>query len=606
MRDSINKNLLNSLIVIGLIASIIMYSGFSVLLSSTPAVPEGDVFVIALDKTPDTIDPLDSWNYYQLIPYRFYHPVHNPTNTPDSISNYILNQVVETLLAYDLSDPSFPLKGGLAESWDFQSTKFGTNITFQLRENIIFHDGSEFNGECVLHTFERINYFSNWTGNVPYTEKKVLTQPLYKFNDGTPIFNHSLSYTNPLDDLEVTLVLNAPYGPAEGLLAYTASSILHPNSSPVNRTLDLYEDILIGTGPFKMLCFTPYLSIRLIRWERYWSTGAFWDEIRYVYYDNEVRAHNDLITGDIDYLMNPLDSDITSYESDPEISVLGDGNLNYSNGPIYWHIGINSKWINRTWRKAICHAFNYSHLIQNIKENEVTRASSLIHPSFPEYNSSIEVCPYNISYARLLMQKMGYGIGWEVGTMSGEEFIPGADENQWVSASFAPNVGNFTNGEWNFKHRQGSHFHELLIQRFADDLDLIGINVVPQVMTWDQFIDFWYYHPDRIHFYYSGWGSDYVEAFYTIDPLCNPESDYNLGFIDDAKIISLLDQVKAEPDTAQRYQIYKKLQYIIHEKNYYQMPLMYDKTYYVHRTSLKGFPYNPMRILYLYPTYRDN
>jgi ABC-type transport system substrate-binding protein len=401
-------------------------------------------------------------------------------------------------------------------------------------------------------------------------------------------------------------VLNAPYGPAEGLLAYTASSILHPNSGPVNRTLDLNEDILIGTGPFKMLCLVPALSIRLTRWDRYWSTGAFWDEIRFIDYDNREWAHNDLIAGDIDYLMNPLDSDILSYEADPEISVVGDENLNYSNGPIYWYIGINSRFINRTWRKAICHAFNYSYLIQNIEENKVVRASSLIPPRFPEYNSSIQACVYNVSYARLLMQKMDYGVGWEIGTMNGEEFIPGADESQWKAAQFTPNIGNFTNGQWNFKHRQGSYFMELLIQGFSEDLDLIGINVVPQVLTWDQFIDNWYHYPERIHFFFSGWGSDYVEAFNTIDPLCNPESDHNFGLIDDAEINNLLDQVKAEPDINQRYQLYKKLQYIIHEKNYYQMPLMFDKTYYVHRATLKGFPYNPMRILYLYPTFRDN
>ncbi|MFW9820243.1 MAG: ABC transporter substrate-binding protein, partial [Candidatus Thorarchaeota archaeon] len=588
----------------GIIASFIVYTIYPLILNLTPAVPMGNILAIGIDETPDTIDPLDSWNYYHLIPYPFFPPVNNPTNTPDSISNYILNQVVETLIAYDLSDPSFPLKGRLAESWDFQNTKFGTNITFQLRENVFFHDGSEFNGDCVIHTFERINYFSNWTGNLPYTEKKALTQPIYKFSDGTPIFNHSLSFVSPTDNLEVTLVLNAPFGPAEGLLAYTASAIIHPNSTLVDKMLNPYEDLLIGTGPFKILCFAPELSIRLTRWDRYWSTGAFWDEIRYIYYDNSQQARNTLISGDIDYLMNPLDSDIVSYIADPEISVVGDGNLNYSNGSIYWYIGINSMVINRTWRKAICHAFNYSYLIHNIKEDKVVRAASLVHPHFPEHNSSIQACTYNISYARLLMQKMGYGVGWEVGSMNGEKFIPGADESQWTEAEFIPNLGNFSVNQWNFAHRQGSHFMELLIQRFAEDMDLLGIDVVPMVLTWDQWFPPYYYHPERIHFHYSGWGSDYVEAFYTIDPLFNPESDHNLGLIDDAEINNLLDQVKGESDTSQRYQNYKKLQYIIHKKNYYHMPLMYDKRYYVHRATLKGFLYNPMKISYWYPTYR--
>ena len=51
---------------------------------------------------PFTMDSIDSW---------------------DSASNSMLDQVVETLVAYDLTDPDLPIIGRLAESWHWTDNK---------------------------------------------------------------------------------------------------------------------------------------------------------------------------------------------------------------------------------------------------------------------------------------------------------------------------------------------------------------------------------------------------------------------------------------------------------------------------------------------------
>ncbi|MFX1242503.1 MAG: ABC transporter substrate-binding protein [Promethearchaeota archaeon] len=589
MREKFHNKILNWAIFIALIANIVVFSSFSaVLLSSifNRNTETGEILRVAMTSNPVTMDPVDAW---------------------DSVSNDMLNQVLETLLAYDLTDPNLPLVGRLAESWLWLDN---TTIEFKLRENVFFHDGSRFTADCVLYTITRINYFGNWSGTLdPETQVMAFPHSLYKFRDGNPIFNDTLSYAT--DDYNVTLKLNRPYGPVEGLLAYTASSIVHPNSTPADEMLDRAEDLVIGTGPFKLVRYIPTSEIRFARWERYWRTGAFWDQIIYVLYrdydynSRGVNANNAMLNGKVDWLGQGLASFMPDFEADSDITVTGNGTNDYINGQVYWYIGFNTEWINQTWRKAICHAFNYTYLVKEILEDTFIKANSLVPPGFPGHNASIVGGTYNIPYARLIMQSMGYGytdgIPWDVGIQDGENFYPGTNETLWKYASFIPLGGNFSDHHWDFGYKQYNHHIELLIQRFSEDMDLIGIDITPQILSWDPF----HRKFNTRHIWFAGWGPDYFEAFVMINPLINPESASNYGKINNTELNILLDQATAEINTLQRCQYYKKLQYLIHDKYYYHMPLYYNKLSFVHAGTLKGFPYNSMSSLYWYPTYRD-
>jgi ABC-type transport system substrate-binding protein len=593
------KNLAIIILVVGLAFSAIG----NVILGTITVLLEfrdhGEYLKVASPTNPFTMDPIDSW---------------------DSVSNAMFEQVVETLLTYDLTDPEYPIIGRLAESWYWLDNK---TIVFQLRENVFFHDRSKLTGECVLHTFERINFFGNATGTLD-PDLYVMAAPhsLYKIPNKppglTPIFNHTLSFVNPMDELEITLVLNAPFVQAEGLLAYTASSIVHPDSTPTDRMLVLGEDLVIGTGPFKLVRYIPNLEVRFTRWERYWRTGAYFDGVVYVYYRDEIAANNGMMAGDIDWLGKGLVSLKPQFEADPDITVTGDGIHDYINSTIYEYIEFNSEIINKTWRKAISYAFNYSYLIKEIQQDTVVRAHSLVPPSFPAHNASVKAANYDIPKARHYMQKMGYGytagVPWQVGSQMGDKFFPGSDENLWKAAEFIPTTNasgwtlptaKFTNNAFNFQTFLGSNFLDLLIQRFSDDMNLIGIKVAPYMSSRDEFFDTVYYHRENLHLYFLSWAPDYFETFNMIDPLVNPDSLANFGGISEPEINTLLDLAAAETDTLQRYEYYEKLQSLIHDKYFFQMPLFYPKIYYVHAANVKGFPYNSIGSVYWYPCYRE-
>jgi ABC-type transport system substrate-binding protein len=560
----------------------------------------GEVLKVATTANPVTLDPMNSW---------------------DSVSNDILDQVCEPLIATDLTDPDFGLVGRLAESWIMRVGTHGkyNNITFWLREDVFFHDGQRFTGEDVIHSFERINFFGNWTGTLTDPHVEAFPASLYKFASGIPIFNDTDSRAlwdaeqalPDADPLEVTLIMNGAFAPAEGLLAYTASYIMGHESTPKYEMLDLAEDIPIGTGPFKLRRYTPNSEVRFERWERYWRTGAYWDQIVYVFYRDAITANNAMLAGDIDFLGQGMSSLKQDFIDDPDITVTGNGVDDTINSTIYWYIAFNHPYINVTWRKAISYAFNYTFLIQDILHDTGVRANSLVPPGFPAHNKSVKAANYDIPKARGYMQKMGYGVGWEVGSQVGDEFTGGADEALWTAAQFYPEkkgvaTANFTDGyKLNFRRRQGSQFYDDLIQRMNEDMDLIGVTVVAQTLTWDEFIRLGQFHPERLHIYFVGWGPDYFETFNMIDPLVNPASHSNFANIDITEINDLLALTASETNTAQRYLYYERLQSLVHDRFYCHMPLWYDLQYHVHAKSLKGFPYNAMRSLYWYPTYRE-
>ncbi|MFX0007148.1 MAG: ABC transporter substrate-binding protein [Promethearchaeota archaeon] len=578
------KNLAIIILAVVLAASGVGNVILAMLTVVVPPTP-GEVLKVARTANPVTMDPLDAW---------------------DSVSNDMLDQVGEPILATDLTNASFPIVGRLAESWYWPNAK---TIEFKLRDDVFFHDGQKLSGEDVIWTFERINYFGNSTGTLPDNSTMAFPQSLYKFGNGTAIFDTVASRVwwnahKASDPLTVRLFLNGPFAPAEGLLSYTASYIVGHTSTPKYRMLNLGSDLFIGTGPFKLIRYIPNSEIRFARWERYWRTGAYWDQIVYVYYRDAVTANNAMLAGDIDFLGQGIASLKQDFIDDPDITVTGDGVSDYINGSLYWYIAFNSVVINRTWRMAISYAFNYTYLVHDIEEDTVVRAGSLVPPGFPAHNYSTHGANYDIPKARGLMQSMGYGVGWQVGSQVGDIFTPGGDEAQWTSAQFIPAVGNFSNNQWNFRHNVASHFMELLIQRFSEDMDLIGVDVVPQILTWDQFIRMGQLHPERLHIYFVGWGPDYFETFNMIDPLVNNASSSNMARINDHHLQNLLAKTAAETDTATRYAYYEQLQGYIIDVQFYHMPLMYDKLYHVHAATLKNFPYNTMRNLYWYPTYR--
>src|ERR1700757_369228 len=90
----------------------------------------GGTLVIALDQEPPTLDPHAS---------------------PSAVTYQIIASVTESLL---YRGPDGKLVPWLAEAWT--TSRDGRSVTFKLRRDVKFHDGTPFNAEAVKFNFDRI------------------------------------------------------------------------------------------------------------------------------------------------------------------------------------------------------------------------------------------------------------------------------------------------------------------------------------------------------------------------------------------------------------------------------------------------------------------
>ena len=118
--------------------------------------------------------------------------------------------------------------------------------TVTLRQGVTFHDGSSFNATVVEWNYNRLNYFTNFTGLLPPGYQIPSFEFLYRWPDGTPIINR----IDIVDPHTVNFVLNRPYAPFEALLAFSGSGILSPMSTPEHDYIETFSGDIIGTGPF--------------------------------------------------------------------------------------------------------------------------------------------------------------------------------------------------------------------------------------------------------------------------------------------------------------------------------------------------------------------
>src|SRR5262249_32047141 len=90
----------------------------------------GGTLVIGLDQEPPTLDPHAS---------------------PSAVTYQIIASVTENLL---YRGPDGKLVPWLAESWN--TSRDGKSVTFKLRRDVKFHDGTPFNADAVKFNFDRI------------------------------------------------------------------------------------------------------------------------------------------------------------------------------------------------------------------------------------------------------------------------------------------------------------------------------------------------------------------------------------------------------------------------------------------------------------------
>jgi len=173
-----------------------------------------------------------------------------PILANDLTSHTIASMVYNGLVKYD---KDLNIVGDLAQKWDVSTDN--KVITFYLRKDVKWHDGTAFNADDVIFTYKTI------------------------INDSTPTPYdgdfRKIANVEKIDNYTIKVLYNTPYAPA---LASWSMSILPKHLLEGNDiTKSFLQRAPIGTGPFKFEDWASGSAIKLKANNNYFAKGPYLD-----------------------------------------------------------------------------------------------------------------------------------------------------------------------------------------------------------------------------------------------------------------------------------------------------------------------------------------
>lgn len=334
----------------------------------------------------------------------------DPFYTSDGETARVNNQMYEGLLRLepDSADPAPSLATEWAQSDD------GLQWTFQLRDGVKFHDGTEFNAEAVCANFDRwytqpevartsavahtwVNDFGGFEGDE--------TPSLYAGCDATSASTAVLRLTAPSSKFPMIL--------AHGTYAMsspTAMDKYNANGVEVKGEGFSFPEYgrlhPTGTGAFKFDSYDDSSGVvKLVRNDDYWGEVAKIAGVEFRAIPDETARRQELEAGAIHAYDLPAPRDWSSLEEGGfEVLVRDPFNVMY--------LGLNATTVpelkDLRVRQAIALAINEQQLIDTLLPEGSETVSQFVPRSVDGYNDKVDGYPYNPEKARELLAEAGH------------------------------------------------------------------------------------------------------------------------------------------------------------------------------------------------------
>lgn len=221
---------------------------------------DSDRLIIGTTLKPRSLDPADSYELAGL---------------------FIIYNLGETLYTYE--EGTTNLKPLLATELP-QISPDGLTYTISLRQGVIFHDGTVFNGEAMKFSLER-----------------------FIKNGGEPSFllSDTIDRITATKEDEITIKLKRPFAAFPALLAYPGACAVSPKFYEIGEGKFKPEEF-IGTGHYRLKSVTSD-SFSLEAFDRYWGEPAKNTRVNVqIYLSNPANLFNSFQTGAVDIAYQSL------------------------------------------------------------------------------------------------------------------------------------------------------------------------------------------------------------------------------------------------------------------------------------------------------------
>ncbi|WP_131792645.1 ABC transporter substrate-binding protein, partial [Candidatus Protofrankia datiscae] len=309
-----------------------------------------------------------------------------------TLSSLILRDVYDSLV-HQKTDGTF--EPWLAKSWEISDD--GLKYTFQLRDDVTFHDGTPFNAEAVKANFDHIVDPATKSRN-----SKTLLGPYDR--------------TEVTGDFSLIVHLKSPHSPLLGALASTylgfhSPAVLRANPADIASG----GKFLVSTGPFTSSSLTAGQNAVFTRRPGYrWAPAsaphpgeAYLDQYVVQFLTDDAARVGALTSGQLDVADQIPATRIAQLRGQPNIKLVSRETIG---SPFTYSLNVTkAPFDNRDVRVAFQSAVDTEAITQGLFQGVYSSGRSALTSSTPGYDKSVEgIWGYDKNRAISLLEKAGF------------------------------------------------------------------------------------------------------------------------------------------------------------------------------------------------------
>jgi peptide/nickel transport system substrate-binding protein len=443
----------------------------------------------------------------------------DPHSQNELLTNSINGQVYDTLV---MRDKKLGVVPGLATEWK-QVTP--TVWRMKLRQNVKFHDGSPFTADDVIFSMARGAHQAS-----PFRAYAVALGTPTKINDFEVEFQ--LKEFNPvfLQHATTIYIMNKAWTEKNN----AAAPLDFKNKEDKYTNLNTN-----GTGPYMLVSRQPDTKTVYKRNPNYW--GKIEGNVQEVVYSpikNDATRTAALISGEIDFVLDPAPQDIARLKNTQGVKVI-DGLENRiifigmdqaRDELLYSNVKGKNPFKDIRVRQALYHAIDIETMKRTVMRGQSLPTGATTPSPLGTYNDkALEArMPYDLNKAKQLLAAAGYGNGFEVqldcpnNRYINDQSICEALSAMWAKIGIKVNV---------LAQPRATYFPK------AEKLD--------------------------VSMYMLGWGGAITDAETTLTPVLHSRGEqgvgyYNWGNYKNAKLDQLIEASSKEADEKKREGLIKE------------------------------------------------
>jgi glutathione transport system substrate-binding protein len=442
--------------------------------------PDGRVTIMQTE-SPITMDPVD----------------HTASLTRD-----VLDPIYESLTRLD---NNLEVSPNLATQWKVDSS--GTEWTLELRKGVRFHDGTPFDAQAVVDSFNRM--LNPERGLAAAGRIRGIVKQVAALGPNTVIFTLKSSYAPFLRVLAVTPIVSSS-AEKRGILSRFA----------------------VGTGPYKFVEWKTGEYVLEERNEQSWGTLPAIKQLKWIWSTEPMLMNMSVLAGEAD-VVNPLPPIFAEALSRNRRVKLLQGRETQ----VFW-IALNTQRKplgDIRVRQALNYGTDREALVRTQLRGFGTPANSPLAPADFAYDAATRGYPYDPQRAKALLAKAGYPNGFTIKIAVQEQSaeLVEAIQGMWAKVNVNLQIEKMESGVFSqaiFGSPQ---------QKAAEGTDCV----------------------------FASWTADNTDPDYQLSPLYETRSwspaGANLGFYGNPRLDALLQSAAAELNEEKRKALYREAQQII-------------------------------------------